>query len=80
MTGTHFDKDGKARMVDVSAKPETTRAATARGRVRMEAATLAAVHGGPARKAEGIAGAELAGGLAAEPTGQPTPRAPRAGL
>ena len=56
-------------MVDVSAKAETQRAATARGRVRMEAATLAAVNGGGAAKGDVIAIAELAGILAAKQTG-----------
>ena len=69
MAGTHFDTDGRARMVDVSAKPETARAATARGRVRMEAATLAAVTGGSAGKGDVIAIAELAGIMAAKQTG-----------
>ena len=56
-------------MVDVSAKAETQRAATARGRVRMEAATLAAVTGGGAPKGDVIAVAELAGIMAAKQTG-----------
>ena len=67
MAGTHFDADGRARMVDVSAKPETSRAATARGRVRMEAATLAAVE--HAAKGDVITVAELAGIMAAKQTG-----------
>ena len=56
-------------MVDVSAKAETQRAATAQGRVRMEAATLAAVTGGGAPKGDVIAVAELAGIMAAKQTG-----------
>lgn len=67
MTGTHFDAEGRARMVDVSAKPETRRAATARGRVRMDATTLDAV--GNAAKGDVIAVAELAGIMAAKQTG-----------
>ena len=69
MAGTHFDGEGRARMVDVSAKPETLRAATARGRVRMEAATLARVTEGGAAKGDVIAIAELAGIMAAKQTG-----------
>ena len=69
MAGTHFDADGRARMVDVSAKPETQRSATARGRVRMEPATLAAVTGGGAAKGDVLAIAELAGIMAAKQTG-----------
>ena len=38
MTGelTHFDKDGKAVMVDVGEKPLSARVATARGRIEMK--------------------------------------------
>ena len=66
---THFDAQGHAHMVDVSAKPETARAATAQGRVRMEAATLARVTDGGAAKGDVIAVAELAGIMAAKQTG-----------
>jgi hypothetical protein len=38
---THFDAEGKAAMVDVSAKAETERSATAKGSVLMQPATLA---------------------------------------
>ena len=68
MAGTHFDKDGRARMVDVSAKKKSRRAATARGRVRMEAATFAQVTGGGVAKGNVIAIAELAGIMAAKQT------------
>ena len=67
MVGTHFDGEGRAHMVDVSAKPETRRAATARGRVRMNAATLEAA--GNSAKGDVIAVAELAGIMAAKQTG-----------
>ena len=69
MAGTHFDGEGRARMVDVSAKPETLRAATARGRVRMEKATLARVTESGSSKGDVIAIAELAGIMAAKQTG-----------
>lgn len=72
MAGAHFDADGRARMVDVSAKPETRRAATAQGRVRMTAATLDRVTGrgaGGVAKGDVIAVAELAGIMAAKQTG-----------
>ena len=39
---THFDKEGKARMVDVSDKAETERTATAKGSVLMQPATVPA--------------------------------------
>ncbi|HEV2044696.1 MAG TPA: cyclic pyranopterin monophosphate synthase MoaC [Sphingomicrobium sp.] len=69
MAGTHFDAEGRVQMVDVSAKPETARAATARGRVRMEAETLAKVTDRGAAKGDVIAVAELAGIMAAKQTG-----------
>ena len=69
MAGTHFDAEGRARMVDISTKPETLRAATAQGRVRMEAATLATVTADGAAKGDVIAVAELAGIMAAKQTG-----------
>ncbi|GEM_PF-2719111 len=46
MTGlTHFDKDGKARMVDVSGKPVTVREAVATGLVSMQKAAILPVRG-----------------------------------
>ena len=40
---THVDADGAARMVDVTAKPETERMARATGPIRMRPETLAAI-------------------------------------
>lgn len=40
---THFDEEGRARMVAISDKPETLRTATAMARVHMAPATLATV-------------------------------------
>ena len=40
---THFDEAGQAAMVDVSAKPETSRTAIARGRIVMRPETLALI-------------------------------------
>ncbi len=58
---THFDGEGRARMVDVSAKPETQRHATARGRIRMDRKTLETVKARRAKKGDVVAVAELAG-------------------
>jgi len=69
MTGlTHFDDAGRAVMVDVSAKPETARTATARGRVRMRPETLAVIAGGTAAKGDVLGTARLAGIMAAKRT------------
>ena len=45
---SHLDADGRPRMVDVSAKPETAREATAKGSVYMSAETLALIVSGSA--------------------------------
>ena len=47
---THFDAAGRAAMVDVSAKAETVREATARGRITMRPETLALIAEGRAGK------------------------------
>ncbi len=64
---THIDADGRARMVDVSGKPDTKRVATASGRVLMsrEALELARSKGG---KGDVRATAEIAGVMAAKKT------------
>ena len=65
---THLDQRGRARMVDVGAKPVTLREAVARGEVRMKPATLRAVLSGNTKKGDVIAVARLAGYLAAKRT------------
>lgn len=65
---THIDAAGAARMVDVSAKAETVREATAKGRVIMLAATRALVGEGKATKGDVLAAARLAGIMAAKRT------------
>ena len=65
---THFDAEGQARMVDVSAKPETARAATAAARVVMQPGTLAVIRAGSAKKGDVLGTARLAGIMAAKRT------------
>ena len=65
---THFDAAGRATMVDVSAKPETARTATACARVVMAAETLALVASGTATKGDVLGTARLAGIMAAKRT------------
>ena len=65
---THFDAEGKARMVDVSAKAETARIATAAGSVLMRPETLALIQAGRAEKGDVLAVARLAGIMAAKRT------------
>lgn len=65
---THLDAAGAASMVDVSDKAVTSRTATARGRVLMQAETLAAIIEGAAKKGDVIATARIAGIMAAKRT------------
>ncbi|MEY2842673.1 MAG: cyclic pyranopterin monophosphate synthase MoaC [Pseudomonadota bacterium] len=57
---THFDAQGQAHMVDVSAKPATVRVAVAEGRIRMAPATLALVVSGQAGKGDVLGVARIA--------------------
>jgi len=65
---THFDKEGKARMVDVSDKAETERTATAKGSVLMQPATLALIKEGGVKKGDVLSVARLAGIMGAKRT------------
>ncbi|MBT4769557.1 MAG: cyclic pyranopterin monophosphate synthase MoaC [Rhodospirillaceae bacterium] len=65
---THFDAKGKAVMVDVSAKEETARVATATGRVIMAPQTLAKIEAGGIGKGDVLSVARLAGIMAAKRT------------
>lgn len=57
---THFDEQGQAHMVDVSAKPSTLRVAVAEGSIRMQAATLQTIAGGGAGKGDVLGVARIA--------------------
>ena len=70
---THFDKAGKAAMVDVGAKTESDRVAVARGRVTMKPETLALVKAGQMGKGDVLAVARLAGIMAAKRTAELIP-------
>lgn len=65
---THVGEDGQARMVDVSAKPETERMARAGGSIRMLPSTLAAIQDNSLKKGDVIAVARVAGIMAAKKT------------
>ena len=70
---THFDAQGQAHMVDVSAKSETHRVALAGGTIRMQAATLALIESGQAKKGDVIAVARIAAIQAAKRTAELIP-------
>jgi cyclic pyranopterin phosphate synthase len=65
---THLTSRGEARMVDVSAKADTSREAVARAVVRMTPATLRLVQAGNAPKGDVLGVARTAGILAAKRT------------
>jgi cyclic pyranopterin phosphate synthase len=65
---THFDERGAARMVDVGAKAETRRSATAAGYIRMQPATLDIVASGTSKKGDVLGVARIAAIQAAKRT------------
>ena len=73
MSLTHLDAAGRARMVDVTAKPVTERSASAEGLVRMSAEAFRLLEEGRAAKGDVIAVAEVAGVMAAKRTGELIP-------
>ena len=66
---THLNRQGRARMVDVTEKAETFRTALAEGVVRMSAETLELVRTGGTPKGDVLAVAQVAGIMAATPSG-----------
>jgi len=65
---SHVNASGKASMVDVSSKDVTERVARARGAIRMQPATLAAIQSNALKKGDVLAVARVAGILAAKRT------------
>jgi cyclic pyranopterin monophosphate synthase len=75
MSLPHLDDAGHARMVDVTAKQPTVRAATARGFVRCAPAVVAALRDGTVPKGDVLAVARIAGIQAAKRTPELLPLA-----
>ena len=65
---THFDKTGRAKMVDVSKKTETLREAVVRGTISMNPNTFRALMSGKIAKGDVLAVAKVAGIMAAKKT------------
>ncbi|MBN1571958.1 MAG: cyclic pyranopterin monophosphate synthase MoaC [Deltaproteobacteria bacterium] len=65
---THVDKDGKAKMVDISEKEITLREAAARGRVLVKLETLEMIKENKIKKGDVLATARIAGIMAAKKT------------
>jgi cyclic pyranopterin phosphate synthase len=66
---SHLDDSGRAHMVDVSAKADTTREATARGCITMQPETLALIERGAVEKGDVLAVAQVGAVMAAKQTG-----------
>ncbi len=65
---THFDREGRAVMVDVSGKEETARVAVAGGSIIMQKATLDLIIAGGVKKGDVLSVARLAGIMGAKRT------------
>lgn len=70
---THFNKEGRANMVDVTPKDETLRVAVARGIIKMQPETLQAIREGSIAKGDVLAVAQVAGIMAAKRTSDMIP-------
>jgi len=73
MSLTHTDGQGRARMVDVSAKTDSVRVARASGRVRAAPDTLALIRDNGMKKGDVLAVARIAGIQAAKKCGELIP-------
>lgn len=70
---THIGSDGRAQMVDVSAKPMSARAAVAKGKIKLQRKTLDLISKDRIAKGNVFATARLAGIQAAKQTAQLIP-------
>ena len=65
---THFDDSGRSHMVDISAKADTLRTATAAGRVLVNRETFRLIQTGGMKKGDVLGAAQIAGIMAAKRT------------
>ena len=70
---THLDNEGRAKMVDVSKKPETLREAVAKGSVCMKRETLELIRDKQVPKGDVLCVARIAGTMAAKKTSELIP-------
>lgn len=70
---THFNTQGRAKMVDVTEKAVTKRTATAISTVIMQPETLQRIHKGTIKKGDVLAVAQVAGIMAAKRTSELIP-------
>ena len=65
---THFNEQGRAKMVDVGEKPESVRTAVAAGRVLVSPETFALIKSGGMKKGDVLTVAQVAGVMGAKRT------------
>ena len=70
---THLDEQGRAKMVDVGAKPDTERTAVARGEVHMKKETFDLIRAGQIKKGDVLTVAQIAGITASKRTSELIP-------
>ena len=70
---THFNEEGRAKMVDVSDKTITERIATAQGTIYMQPETLRLIEEGQIKKGDVLAVAQVAGIMGAKKTSDVIP-------
>jgi cyclic pyranopterin phosphate synthase len=70
---THIDESGRARMVDVGAKPDSERVAVAKGEVHMRTTTFELIRAGTLKKGDALTVAQIAGIMAAKRTSELIP-------
>ncbi len=70
---THFDRTGRAKMVDVTNKPKTFREAIVRGTIYMKPSTFKKIMSGKIAKGDVLSVAKVAGIMAAKKTSEIIP-------
>ena len=70
---SHLDDTGRVHMVDVGAKPDTERTATAKGEVLMKKETLELIRAGKIKKGDVLTVAQIAGISASKKTSELIP-------
>ena len=70
---SHLDQDGRARMVDVSGKPDTARSAVAEGSIRMSEEAFGLVRDQAVAKGDVLGVSQVAGTMAAKRTAELIP-------
>lgn len=70
---THFNENGRAKMVDVSEKADTVRTAVAAGRVLVNAETFGLIKSGGMKKGNVLGTAQIAGIMGAKRTSEVIP-------